>query len=84
MIIPQQDLAKFGYRLDMKVKEFRNIFIFWLPTGTCCRNLVIKNNSEIWQIRAIFMANAPFMDQKHIFRGKNVKIHPKKNTGWSL
>jgi hypothetical protein len=40
VFIPQQDLAKFGYRLDIKVKEFKNIFIFWLPTGTCYRNVL--------------------------------------------
>ncbi len=35
------DLAKFGYRADMKVKKFENPFIFWLY----CRNLVISKTN---------------------------------------
>jgi hypothetical protein len=36
----QQDLAQFGYIPDVKVKNFKNCFIFWLLlAGTCCRNL---------------------------------------------
>jgi hypothetical protein len=84
VFIPQQDLAKFGYRLDIKVKKFKNILIFWLPTGTCCRNLAIKKKSIIWRIRVIFMTNTLFMG-KIIFSGqKKRKFTPKKNTGWSL
>jgi hypothetical protein len=33
------DLAKFGYKLDMKVKKCKNFVIFWLFSGTYCRNL---------------------------------------------
>jgi hypothetical protein len=40
VFIPQQDLAKFGYRVDIKIKEFKNIFICWLPTEPVI---------EIWQ-----------------------------------
>ncbi len=35
------DQAKFGYGLNMKVKCFKNTFIFWLHGRTCCRNLAI-------------------------------------------
>jgi hypothetical protein len=28
---PQEDLAKFGYRPEMKVENFNNPSIFWLP-----------------------------------------------------
>jgi hypothetical protein len=72
VFIPQQDLAKFGYRLDIKVKEFKNILIFWLPTGTCPQNMAIKKKSIIWPIRVIFMTNTLFMGQNHIFRAKKM------------
>jgi hypothetical protein len=40
----------------LKVKKFTKPFIFWLPAGTCCRNLAIvfRTKFEIHQIRAIF------------------------------
>ncbi len=31
---PQEDLAKFGYRPDMKVEKIKNPFTFWLSAGT--------------------------------------------------
>jgi hypothetical protein len=38
---PQEELAKFGYRPDVKEEVyFNNPFIFWLPAGTCCTFLV--------------------------------------------
>jgi hypothetical protein len=37
----QQDLAKCGYRLGMKIEKFKNPFISWLPAGTYCRDLAI-------------------------------------------
>ncbi len=33
------DLAKYGYKLDMKVEKCKNFVIFWLTAGTYCRNL---------------------------------------------
>jgi hypothetical protein len=37
---PQEDLAKYGYILDMKVNFLKkNPCIFWLPAGTCSKNL---------------------------------------------
>jgi hypothetical protein len=38
---PQEDLAKFGYRSDAKVHNFKSLFTFWLPAEFCCRNLAI-------------------------------------------
>jgi hypothetical protein len=32
--IKQEDLAKFGYRPNMKVNLKANPFIFWLPAGS--------------------------------------------------
>jgi hypothetical protein len=37
---PQEELAKFGYGPDVKEEFFNNPFIFWLPAGTCCTDLV--------------------------------------------
>ncbi len=37
----KEDVAKFGYRSDIKVKKLQNSFIVWLPAGICCRNLVM-------------------------------------------
>jgi hypothetical protein len=37
----------------MKVKKIRNLFIFGLLVGTCCKNLVFEFFSEIYQIKAI-------------------------------
>jgi hypothetical protein len=35
-------LAKFGYKLDMKVKYYISIFLYyWLPIGTYDKNLAI-------------------------------------------
>ncbi len=34
-------LAKCGYRPDMKVEKLMNPFMFWLPAGTCCKNLEV-------------------------------------------
>jgi hypothetical protein len=37
----QENLAKFGYRSGMKIKNiFTSFLFFWLLAGTCCRNLV--------------------------------------------
>jgi len=36
---PQEELAKFGYRPDVKEEFLNNPFIFWLPAGTCCTDL---------------------------------------------
>lgn len=38
---PQEGLVKFDYGPNMKVEKFKNPIIFWLFSGTCCRNLAI-------------------------------------------
>ncbi len=38
---PQEGLVKFDYGPNMKVEKFKNPFIFWLFSGTCCRNLAV-------------------------------------------
>lgn len=38
---PQDNLAKSGYRENMKVENLKNLFMFWLPAWTWCRYLVI-------------------------------------------
>ncbi len=54
----QEDLAKFGYRPDMKVNNNNNIIliliiIFSLPAGTCYTNLE-GFFFNFWEIRVIF------------------------------
>ncbi len=47
--LPQEDLTKFGYKGYMKVETFETLFLFWLPTKTCFRYLVIKKKQgKIW------------------------------------
>jgi len=38
---PQEDLAKFGYMLDVNIKIFKNTYIFHLCIKISCRNMVI-------------------------------------------
>jgi hypothetical protein len=41
--IHKEDVAKFGYRSNIKVKKnLQNSLIVWLPAGICCRNLVMQ------------------------------------------
>jgi hypothetical protein len=41
---PHEDLARFGYKPNVKVEKLKNSFTFWLPAGACCRNLVISSS----------------------------------------
>jgi hypothetical protein len=41
---PQEDLIKFGYRLDMKIENFKSPFIVWLYAKNGCKSLTIKEN----------------------------------------
>ncbi len=64
----------------MKVEKFKNPSMFWLPTGTCCRNLVIlkihRCIPEIW----LFL-EADFRDKSHCPpEEKRAGIFLKKNT----
>jgi hypothetical protein len=54
----KEDLAKFGYKPNRKIKPFKNpLYIFLLLDGTCCGNLAIFFNLEVWQIRLHFFHN---------------------------
>jgi hypothetical protein len=43
---PQEEIAKFSYRQESKVENFKKIFkdpaIFWRPAGTYCLNMTIS------------------------------------------
>jgi len=45
---PQEDLVKFGYKLNMKASfiKKKTILCFWLPTRTMYRNL--ENSLRFW------------------------------------
>ncbi len=76
-IIHKKDFAKFGYRLDVKVENFNNPFIFWLLDGTCDRNLALKE-VQIWKINPIFFRKIPWMCRKYIFQIRKWKKSPEK------
>jgi hypothetical protein len=38
---PQEELAKFGYRSEMKVENFKNSAIFWPPVRTYCLKTIV-------------------------------------------
>jgi hypothetical protein len=64
MIQPYEDLAKFDYNLDMKVKIFKIFFyIFWLHVGTYCKNF-----------------GNPLYMLKSKFQEKNCKILPETKS----
>jgi len=72
---PQDNIAKSGYRENMKVENLKNPFMFWLPAWTWHRYLVIFKFIvfEIWQIRAIFFRIFFYMCQIIFPRLKNRK-----------
>jgi hypothetical protein len=41
VIHPQEELAKFGNKSERKIENFKNVAIFWQPSGTYCLNMVI-------------------------------------------
>jgi len=53
---PQDELAKFGYRSEKKVKNFKNLAIVWRFAETYCLNMAISGNVfynqnlKIWQL----------------------------------
>ncbi len=49
----QEDLAKFGYRPDVKVSIFINPFVFWLLTRHCCRFLANFLWNHLHALRAL-------------------------------
>jgi len=36
----EENLAKFGYKPDIRVEKIKNFLMFFLPARTCCKNLV--------------------------------------------
>jgi len=64
-IIHKKILARFGYRLDLKVgkKNTRTLLYSWLPTGTYHKILAIWKFFwvEIWRISAIFFSCKNFI-----------------------
>jgi hypothetical protein len=48
VIHPQEELAKFGYKSERKIENFKSVAIFLQPSGTYCLKMVIsgkKTNS---------------------------------------
>jgi len=46
----EENLAKFGYKPDMRVEKIKNFLMFFLPARTCCKNLVFPpphNSGEL-------------------------------------
>jgi len=58
------NLARFGYRIDMKVEKNRILLYSWLPpTGTYHKNLVM------WNLNFFFFQNLENLS--HFFHGKS-------------
>jgi hypothetical protein len=69
----KDDLARFGYRLDMKIEKKSESF--YILTGTYHKNLAIWKPlfSKIWQIWAIsFPTENPLYRSKSFFLGQNL------------
>jgi hypothetical protein len=69
----QNNLAKFGYILDMKVeKKPESFYVFWLPTGTYHKNLAIRKIKifKIWRIWVIFSMKTPLCRLKSFFQSE--------------
>jgi hypothetical protein len=43
---PQGELAKFGYRSEMKVENFKNPAVFWPPVRTYCLKTMVP--FQVW------------------------------------
>jgi hypothetical protein len=87
----QEDLAKFGYRSGMKIKNiFTSFLFFWLLAGTFCRNLVIFNflflskSGELYRLEPFFSQKSFVFVESisfQVFFFLKVKIWPpQKNT----
>jgi len=69
----KDDLARFGYRLDMKIEKKSESF--YILTGTYHKNLAIWKPlfSKIWKIWAIFFPTEnPLYRSKSYFSGQNL------------
>ncbi len=51
----------------MKVEKIKNSLMFWLPTGTCCRNLVILKIHLFMDLflKSAFSLESDFRDISH-------------------
>jgi len=47
VIHPQEELAKFGYKSERKIENFKNVAIFLQASGTYCLNMVISRKKQI-------------------------------------
>jgi hypothetical protein len=54
----------------MKVKEFKNPFIFGFLVGTCCKNLMTWIFLKTYQIRVIFSQKTYVCDKNQFYTKK--------------
>jgi hypothetical protein len=52
---PQEEIVKFGYKLERRIWKFKNPTIFWCCTQTYCLNMAITETfslktSDFWRI----------------------------------
>jgi hypothetical protein len=64
----------------MKVKKFKNPFIFGLLVGTCCRNLMTCIFLKTYQIKVIFSQNSCVCDKIKFYREKWKKLPQKMKS----
>jgi hypothetical protein len=81
---PQENLAKYDYRLEMKIGKFKNPFTFWLFVENCCKFWQIyKKNSKSIELGSFFSKKILCMCWHHIFQGEKMqKFMLPKNIGW--
>jgi hypothetical protein len=83
---PENNLAKFGYVLDMKVEKHRIFLYSWLSTITSYhKTLAIwgKKNSKYVEFGSFFSWNILCIGWNHIFHVENwQKLARNINTGW--
>jgi hypothetical protein len=82
---PQEELAKFGYRSERKVKKFKNPAIIWQPAaGTYCLDMVILfffNSSKSAHLDSFFSQKCFLWVAVHFilfYLSRNGKNLPKK------
>jgi hypothetical protein len=62
----------------MKIKKFKNPFIFRLFVGTCCKNLMTLMFLKTYQIRVFFSQKSYVCDKNFKNYAQMKKIAPKK------
>jgi hypothetical protein len=64
---PKDDLARFGYILDMKTRKQTKILLYiLLPTGTYCKNMMILDIFPLKSIEFGFIFSC--VGQNHFFQ----------------